>query len=165
MEALMVVDCQKGFINKENEEVVPLIKELVTHYQGLIIATKYINNDKILENWIDYHECKTSPEIDLIDFIEENSDYIFLKNIYSGITAEVKALLRNKNITKIYLVGFSTDCCILKTALDLLELHIEPIILPNYCGASKKSYHEAGLKLLSRLLGKKQFQDKIEESR
>lgn len=159
MEALMVIDIQNGFITKENNYIIEPAKEFIKSYHnGPIIVTKYINNGGPVEEWDDYHQMKTAPDTDLIPGIAEYADYIFDKNYYTSITDEVKALIASKNIDTIYLIGISTDCCVLKTALDLFEMGIRPIVLEDLCGSSKKKYHEEGLSILKRNIGENQVQ-------
>lgn len=159
-ECLMIIDVQKGGINSENQEIVPLINDLVKRFSGLIIATQYQNNDPVLENLLAYHKLKAVPETDLA-FNTDKVNYICSKNIYSALTDEVKEILKKEKISQVYVAGMSTDCCILKTVLDLVEVKIKPIILTKYCAASQKIYHEQGLELLKRLIGKEQFKEDI----
>ena len=164
MECLIVIDLQKGFLNANNEHIVPLIQKLVENYQkGPIIVTKYLNNDKRIEELIDYHELKGQPETDLAFNLEKYASYIIEKNIYSAITEDMRKILLAENIDTAYIVGISTDCCVLKTVLDLVEMKIRPIVLTDYCAASKKIYHEEGLKLLKRLIGENNLKKEMEK--
>lgn len=159
MEALMVIDVQNGFITEENAYLKKRILNFVKEYKrGPIIITKYINNGGPIEEFDGYHKMKDSWETDLIPGLEEYGNYIFTKNTYTSITPEVKKFLVSKKINKVYLIGISTDCCVLKTALDLFEMGIRPIILEDLCGSSKKKYHKEGLSILKRNLGENQVQ-------
>ncbi len=160
MECLIVVDLQKGFINDSNKQIVPLIEDLVKNYhEGPIIVTKYLNNDKKIEELIDYHDLKDKPDIDLVFNLENYATYVIEKNIYSAITEEMRKILLKENIDLAYIVGVSTDCCVLKTALDLMEMKIRPIVLTDYCASSQRIYHEEGLNLLKRLIGEKNLKE------
>lgn len=162
MECLMIIDLQEGFLNTENEHIVPLINELVKNYKkGIIMATKYVNDDPKLEELFDYHKLKTETETKLAIPLEKYAKYVCYKNIYSAITSEVKEILEKEKITQVYLAGISTDCCILKTALDLVEMKIKPIVLTKYCASSRREYHENGVNLLKRLIGEKQIKEDI----
>ena len=164
MKCLLVVDVQNGFITDATKHLKKLIPDLLSNFNdGIIIATKYINDDEKREKWSDFHEVKEVPDTDLCWDIAKYANYVFTKNTYSAITKEVKEILISKNITEVYLVGIATDCCILKSALDLFDMGIRPIVLAAYCGASDVLYHEQGLVILKRLIGEKQvIMDSIE---
>jgi hypothetical protein len=73
---------------------------------------------------------------------------IFEKGTYSSFLPEMKAF------DEIHLCGFDTDACIYKTAMDLIESNVRPIVLKDYCFSEDETYHQAGLKLLERNIGK-----------
>ena len=55
-------------------------------------------------------------------------------------------------------VGIDTDMCVLKVALDLFDLGIEPVILVDCCASTAGlQAHLAGLSILSRNLGPHQL--------
>ena len=82
------------------------------------------------------------------------------KWINTCINDEFMSLLKNLNVgtlpTHIFIFGADTDCCVLKTATDIFEQGLMPIVLAEYCdsNAGPKS-HEAGLLVMGRLIGKK----------
>lgn len=165
-ECLLVIDVQKGFINASNEYILPLIENLLQNYhEGPIIATKYINNDALLEKWSKYHAVKAENETAYAFNITKYTNLIWEKNTYSALTVELKEYLQKEQIQTVYLVGLSTDCCILKTALDLFEAKIRPVVVSKYCAASHPEYHLEGLKLLKRLIGDAQVIEDIERKR
>ena len=63
-----------------------------------------------------------------------------------------------KKFTEIHLCGFDTDACVYKTALDLIEHGIRPIVLKDFCFSANKNFHKIGLKLLARNIGKENIQ-------
>ena len=60
-----------------------------------------------------------------------------------------------KQFDEIYICGFDTDACVYKTALDLIENNIRPIILKNLCFSATKKLHENALKIMERNIGTK----------
>lgn len=54
---------------------------------------------------------------------------------------------------EIHLCGFDTDACVYKTALDLVEYGIRPLVLADYCGSASENIHRTGLELLKRNIG------------
>ena len=73
---------------------------------------------------------------------------MYEKGTYSSYLPEMK------DFDEVHLCGFDTDACIYKTAMDLVEQNIRPIILKDCCYSENEDFHQAGLKLLERNIGK-----------
>ena len=79
---------------------------------------------------------------------------MFEKKIYSALTDEFKEYLNKNSVTEVYLCGFDTDTCILKTALDLFKNNIKVFVLKDYCMSSAgKNVHDCAIDSLKRLIG------------
>ena len=66
--------------------------------------------------------------------------------------------LRQSGTTEVSLCGIDTDACVMATALDLFQNGIRPVVLAEACAShAGPDYHEAGLKLLARLIGREQI--------
>lgn len=89
------------------------------------------------------------------------SKYIVQKSVYTSCNYDLINLLRTLKISEVYIVGIDTDCCVLKTAMDLFEINIRPIVLSYYCASNggKKS-HDAALTVLRRNIGDNQVVDR-----
>jgi len=82
--------------------------------------------------------------------------YLLTKNIYSAVSPELEELLAELDLdnTGIYLAGCNTECEVLKTALDLFERSIEPMVLAEFCGSHRGlGMHERGIELMRELIG------------
>ena len=176
---LLVIDVQNGFINSSTEntknEIVDLLKSKIF---DIIIATKFINNNgSNFEKILKWNKLKDKKEQQIDNNVENYIDYIIEKEGYSAYTNELKNILKRVNgdklPSKLYLVGFDTDGCVLATAIDLLEAGIKPIILEKYCSSTGgEEYNKAGIRVLKRVVGEynivleknitKEFIEKIE---
>lgn len=68
---------------------------------------------------------------------------------------ELADYLPQQNIERIFIVGIAPDMCVLKIAMDIFDIGIEPIIFTD-CGASTaglQAHYLAGLAVLSRNIG------------
>ena len=159
MNCLFVIDVQNGFVCESTEHIVPEILSLMDGFEGTVIATKFVNQDgSAYERFMDWNDLKTSPEIDLIPAVEEKADMVVEKEGYTACTAEMMAYLRENDVDTVYLVGIDTDCCVLKTAADLFEYGIRPVVLADYCASNGgKASHDAGILVLERTVGEKQI--------
>ena len=158
---LIVVDIQNGFNRYEQTHI--LVDKIINlTNSGLfdkIIATRFRNKEgSQYTKFLNWHRLIESPDIDLVDGIK--ADEVVDKWIYTCINDEFMSLLKNINdgdlTTHIFICGADTDCCVLKTATDIFEQGLMPIVLAEYCdsNAGPKS-HEAGLLVMGRLIGKK----------
>ena len=160
MKCLFVIDVQNGFISSKTSHIVPHITQLVNDFSdGDIIATKFINADKSpYEVFMNWGRLKVSPEIDLLPQVQDKANLIVEKNIYSACTEEVLKYLCINNIDEVFLAGIDTDCCVLKTATDLFEHGIRPIVLTDYCASNGGlASHDAAITVLKRTIGNRQI--------
>lgn len=163
---LIVVDLQNGFVNKNSEHVVGPIVSFVSNWLvagGKVVATRFINEpNSAWERLIHWHRLRESPEIDLrVEFTEAFQDEehvrVFDKTSYSSLTPQVVEILRDTATTNVFICGIATDGCVLKTAVDVFELGLKPIVISDLCAShAGEDVHEAGLLLISRFIGRDQ---------
>lgn len=158
---LIVVDIQNGFVRYEQtKNVAKKIIDLVNkNIFDEVIATRFINREgSQYTKFIGWHRLINEPDICLIDELKPN--YVVDKNVYTCVNDNFLAFLKEINdgeIPKhIFIVGVDTDCCVLKTSIDLFEHFIMPIVLTNYCDSNGgPESHFAALKVMERTIGTK----------
>ena len=125
---LLVIDVQKAFINKSTMNVVPKIEKLVSSKKyDKVIYTQFINNEgSKYTNKLNYYGC-INDDKELV--INPKNNLVIKKNVYTAFNEELKNYIDKNKISKIYLCGIDTECCILKTAFDLFENSYEFYIL------------------------------------
>ena len=138
--ALLIIDVQKSAVIKP--EIAQNIEKLQYEYDVVYIS-KFINQDspllKLL-NWSGYDD-------ETLAFKPKDNAIIYTKTGYSSYLPEMK------QFDEIYICGFDTDACVYKTAMDLAEIGIRPIVLKDYCFSTNQEFHNMGLKLLERNIG------------
>ena len=78
------------------------------------------------------------------------------KYTYSAVNRDLIEYIFQNSIDEIYLCGFDTDGCLLKTAFDLFENNIKTYILQEYCMSSGgEKYHYEAIDILKRSIGEK----------
>jgi len=153
---LLLVDVQEGFISDKTRSVLPKIADLID--SGLfdfIVATQFINAEgSPYRRFLNWHRLANSPEIDLWSTVAENANLVIKKNTYTSVCDELLDFLKNNDIHEVYIAGIDTDCCVLKTAVDLYEAGIRPYVLSCYSASNggQKS-HDAAILVLSRMIG------------
>ena len=141
--ALLIIDVQVSAVTKP--DLTAKIEDLQQKYDTVFVSIfkqKQSFLPRILaENWVGYDD-------ETLAFKPKEGAVVFEKGTYSSFLPEMK------NFDEIHLCGFDTDACVYKTALDLIEANVRPIVLKDYCFSENETYHQAGLKLLERNIGK-----------
>lgn len=156
---LIAIDCQKGFLNGETEQTAQNIKNLVcSDTFDNIVATKFVHEvNSPFSSILSFKKMtqdKEETELIFNRFELTKIDYVLEKQLYSCVNDKLLDTLYQLNSelpSKVYLCGFDTDACVLKSVLDLFELGIEPIVLKDCCASSGgQQLHESALKILQR---------------
>jgi nicotinamidase-related amidase len=155
---LIVVDVQLGFLNDYTKHIPGRIAELIERDQPEpIIFTRFVNEaNGPYHRFLDWHACETPPETDLAPELTRyaQADRIFTKPGLAGISDELRAHLKSECYERVKLAGIDTDMCVLKIALDIFDLGIEPRILVDCCASTAGlQAHFAGLAVLARNIG------------
>lgn len=160
MKCLLIIDVQNGFISSETEYILPRLEKLINEFNGMVISTQFVNKGGPFNNILNWNKLTNPPEIDIVPFVKSASKYIIQKSVYTSCNYDLINLLRTLKVSEVYIVGIDTDCCVLKTAMDLFEINIRPIVLSYYCASNggKKS-HDAALTVLRRNIGDNQVVD------
>ena len=168
---LIVVDIQNGFTRYGQTQA--LAKKIVAlTNSGLfdkVIATRFLNREgSQYVKFMHWRSLMDSPDIDLVDGIK--ADKVVDKWIYTCVDDSFMTLLKELNCgeipTHVFVCGADTDCCVLKTSTDLFEKGIMPLVLTQYCDSNAgPKAHEAGLMVMSRLVGKQSIIDEEIESK
>jgi nicotinamidase-related amidase len=161
---LLVVDVQRGFLNKYTAHIPERIGCLIdaSHYEQ-VLFTRFVNvPESPYHRLLDWHECAEPPETDIAPELSRFSDpnRIFTKLGYTGLSDELRQTLRRIDPKRATVVGIDTDMCVLKIAMDVFDLGIEPVVLIDCCASTAGlQAHLAGLAVLSRNIGAQQLHD------
>lgn len=152
---LLIIDLQNAFINKHTKKLSNKIKQIIDSNQYDNIAfTRFINfENSIFAKKLNWTGCLKDEDKKIM--IDTKNNPIFNKSIYSAVSKQLIDYIKKNKITKIYLCGIDTECCVLKTAFDLFELGYDVYVLKDYCSCMHGvRRHNAALAILSRNIGK-----------
>ena len=139
--ALLIIDVQNSSVTRP--KIASGIEKLQYNYDTVYVS-KFINQGSPLLpllNWSGYED-------ESLAFKPKEGAIVYDKTGYTSYIPEMK------DFDEIHLCGFDTDACVYKTAMDLAELGIRPVILKDYCFSATREFHEMGLALLERNIGK-----------
>lgn len=86
MSYLMLIDIQNGFITPETKHILPDLKELTESFDGMLIATQFINRGEPFSSILGWNELQNKPAIDLIQFVQTRADIVIRKDKYTACT-------------------------------------------------------------------------------
>src|SRR5262249_18723380 len=124
-----------------------------------VITTRFFNREgSPYVRWIRWAEMMGPPDTDLHPAVASLAQVVFDKLGYTCFTPEVTAWLKDKNVTRLIGCGIATEACGLNPAVSAFEREIEPVVVADACASHAGSEdHEAGLRILSRLIGEGQI--------
>jgi nicotinamidase-related amidase len=155
---LLVVDVQRGFLNEYTRHVPARVAELIRRGgHDPIYFTRFENPPGgPYRRFLGWKACAGPPETDLAPELEgfAAAERVFSKPGYAGLPDTLAGVLGDAGTEEMLLVGIDTDMCVLKVALDLFDLAIEPLILVDCCASTAGlQAHLAGLAVLTRNIG------------
>lgn len=165
---LLIVDLQIGFINDFTRHIPARVKSLIErdgdhHLYAPLLFTRFINVEGgPFRRFVGWHDCASSPETDLVPEMAgyAREELTFSKPGYAGISETLATYLQDHQFERVYIAGTDTDMCVLKVALDIFDLSIEPLILADCCAStSGLQSHLAGLAILARNIGADKLRD------
>lgn len=154
-EALIVIDVQKGFINKNTKKVVNYITSRIdSHSYDCVIATQFVNNDEsMFVKQLKYTKNMSDDEVCLDVSIAERADFIIRKDTYSP-DEELYYYLKDNNIKRVTIVGIDTDGCVLSTMYLLFDLGIEVFVDILGCASTGGAkMHNHAVEIMKRSFG------------
>lgn len=156
--ALLIIDVQVGFVNGATRHVVPKVEALQKQYPH-VYATRFINAEgSPYRNLLDWHRFYESSDDVPLAFNPVDGVIVIDKHVYTCVTPAFLDDLRSKGIEEVAICGIDTDACVSACAVDLFENGIRPILLSEACAShAGAEYHEAALRILTRLIGKRQI--------
>ena len=159
---LVVVDVERGFINAFTAHIPERIRRLIEMNEyAPVLFTRFVNTEgspyRTLLRW---DACATPSETELVAELAPLAapGDVYTKSGLAGVPDELATRLRQEKPAELAIVGIDTDMCVLKVAMDVFDLGIEPIILVDCCASTAGlQAHLAGLAILSRNIGPHQL--------
>lgn len=162
---LVVVDVQRGFVNRHSEHVVPTVVRLVEGWTAASMPVVFTRFENVpgspYERLSDWTHLRTSEEQALIDELEpyaRSAAGIVDKSVSSALTADLQQLVAEHGWTDLVLCGIDTDSCVYDTAVAVYHAGLRPWIVTDACASTGGSeFHEAALLLARRNIGTSQL--------
>lgn len=159
---LLVVDVQQGFVNDYTHHIPQRVATLIARGQHRpVLFTRFVNTpDSTYRRLLDWHDCASDDETALAAEVAPSARgaQVFRKEGIAGLPSDLKQHLREAGYRQVAVCGIDTDMCVLKSALDLFDMGIEPVVWIDCCASTAGiQAHLAGLAILGRNVGPRQL--------
>lgn len=169
--AVLVVDVQPMFtampLAPPLSAVLPRLRQFLDAARAAGVPRVFIRHvipaDRWTEVWAHQHpepvKAALAPDSALSAFASgfepEADDLVVVKQRYSGfVGTELAALLRERGIRTVVLVGLTTDICVSSTARDAFHHEFHTVTLADCTAEQTLARHEAGLASLASCFGR-----------
>ena len=157
---LMIVDVQQGFITPDTAAIPARVEALQADFEHVYV-TRFENPPgspyRRLLDWKAFTPGTADTEL---AFTPRPGARVLTKSVYSAVDGELLDELAFLSAGTVHLCGIATDNCVLKTAADLFEAGLRPVVLTDACAShGGAEAHDAGLAVLRRLIGAAQVLD------
>ena len=153
--AVVVVDMQKDNVGGFCRGIIPNIQLLLdrAREKGILIVfacdSRYPNDFLFTKMG---HKLSCIRGTEGVKVIEElglqATDVVIEKRMMSGFFgSDLDFTLRQMGVQNLIVVGVATVGCVLKTAMDALELSYEVMVPADCCATPSLEYHEMALKI------------------
>lgn len=144
--ALILVDVQKGFINKQSAWLPTKLANYIkkSDYAD-VIATCYINNSNTAcYKYLGWMCCWYEDEYAICSELDGLYNRVFDKQTYTSVTPELLEYLVENNFSEIHICGISETCCVVATAYDLFDRGFNIKVIPALSAVTgeKEGYKE-----------------------
>lgn len=152
---------QKGFLNQYSSHITENINALICECRGLsvpVVFTRFFNvSGSPYETLMGWDHVRGNGETDIVDELAPFVETLIDKNFYTSLTSQFIELINRNEWKTILICGVATESCVLKTAVDAFEMGLHPIVISDCCASDRgDEFHQAGLKILPRFIGKGQ---------
>ena len=159
--ALIIIDIQKGFINKLTNKIPLKIRNYIIKnkkYYKLIIFTKYMNRKD--SNFVKNLSWKGFMSNKQTDIVDELKGFIKNKNLYtkytysSFVNNKLLKYLKDNKIEQVELAGIDTENCVLTFARDAFDRGFKVVVFKNLSASHSSSYlHKSALAIIKANIG------------
>jgi nicotinamidase-related amidase len=156
------VDLQEGFLSDRIrgtdyiEKVAGYVNQLD---KNVVVLTRFVNHpNSNFEKLMDWPKMRTNDaDTRLFGDLEKQRFTVIAKPTYTSWTPEIHAKAQELQADEVVIFGLDSHACVLKTALDVFDAGLTPIVLSDLCESSDGTDRDqTGLDLIASLIGVRQ---------
>jgi nicotinamidase-related amidase len=133
---------------------------------GPVLFSRFVNPaGSQWERLLHWTKMRSDKEIAFPDELNVGAAETRSKSSYSAWSQELTSYCQKNSIDTVVICGIDTDQCVLATAIDVFDDGLKPIVMKDCCASSAgDEFHQSGLMLLERLIGKDQILEKLNDA-
>jgi len=152
--ALIIVDAQKGFVAPSSEHVLTTLEALQERFDHVILTQFHNPDPSPFRRILNYSKLAPGDEDTALAIAPRGDASVIARPLYTCVTPELLSILRGWGVDEVHVAGIATEACVLKTALDLFEADIRPIVIADACASDKNErFHTMAMELITSLIG------------
>ena len=158
---LVVVDMQVVFADPDSpwatpgfDGLVPIVNELVEDHLPRVVFTRFVAPEVPQGAWQDYYEQwpfalvpSTDPLYDVVPELDRLGQPVVSRPTFGKWDAELAGIVGPD--ADLVLVGVSTDCCVLSTALAAADAGARVRVVADACAGVSPADHERALQAMA----------------
>lgn len=158
--ALLIVDVQNYFINKNTQAIPGNIKKLLElNNFPIIVFSQFINTpESNFVKQLNFTGCAKPPYSNIVEELQPwvKADNVFVKCSFSIFTnPRFEAYLKKKKIDELVIVGLDTDYCVLADCFNAFDKGYKISVVADCCASftNGPAGHQAALEIIRKNLG------------
>jgi nicotinamidase-related amidase len=158
---LVVIDMQSVFGDPGSEwftpgypAIEPTVSRLVEHFADRVIFTRFVAPETPTGSWVPYYEqwpfalvAHDDPIYDLMPAFAQKPGHVISRTTFGKWDAGLAAMIGPD--AEMVLVGVSTDCCVLSTALPAADAGVHVRVVSDACAGLSDLDHQRALDAMS----------------
>ena len=156
------IDLQEGFLTDEikaSDYVSRVCDFLAQQDSDRVVLTRFVNSaSSNMVRLMDWDKMQAGdPATRLFHNLETAGYPIIQKSTYSSWVPEVRNMAKDRGCKEIILFGLDTEACVFKTALDIFDTSLRPIIIEDLCASSAGAKrHRLTMDIMADIMGVRQ---------
>ena len=165
-DGLLVVDVINDFDHEDGNQLlesfrerVPAMVATISSARAAHVAVIYVNDDD--NRWdsdapgLVSAMAERAAATEVVQRLAPTTkDHFLLKHRYSAFDhTALDILLDQLNLKRLYLIGSTTEGCVVQTAIDARELGLETAIVADACATTNPALEETALHYAERVVG------------
>ncbi len=159
-DGLIIIDVQQGFMGSGTDHIPGRVEPLQDRFETVLITRFFNPEGSLHRKLIGWHRFGPGTADIELAFKPAATARIFDKSTYSALTPGIVTILQQNKVGRVFLCGIATDNCVLKTAVDVFEKGLEPVVITDATAShGGPEAHDCGLRLLERFIGAGQLRE------
>lgn len=157
MKLLIIIDMQQGFRSEESERLLENIKALIRRFgeKNAVFACFRNAEGSAFGRKLGWKGLQNAEDTNIIKELDSKDIRKVWHSGYTVLNTDMKNLLKERGIDRIFICGVYTDVCVIKAAMDFFDAGFDVFVIEDVCASlHKKSNHDSAIESMKHIIGK-----------